>query len=177
MTRFIDEIVLPRRNPLPGLPPEYRADPSCSDEWSDWKIFESSVTDDDWSQLEREAGFRLPTLLQEYYRYKVIMDGDFGLVRLADMRPDTPLRELAANLRMLHQEDCLKRSSLAPFAEDGNDGGPICFKFDQPTEDGDYPIYFVEHGLMRDPSYRGERRWGSFAELIDEIEKNFLAYD
>ena len=107
-----------------------------------------------------------------------MLDGDYGLVRLPDMQPSDPLASLRSQIAIAADPNCpaLTQHKLLPFGQDGNDGGPICFKTDQPTEAGDFPIYFADHELLSDPSYSGKRVWDSFEHLLVAIESDILSY-
>ncbi len=177
MAYFIDEVVLPRANPLPGVPHDLRGEWSSGDGWYSWIAVPSLLTEKDLDAVEQTMGVKMPALFREYFLYKQILAADFGIVRLPKMMPPDPLANLKAQMAMLFQFKCLQDHALLPFGQYGNDGGPICFKFDEPNVDGDYPIYFTDHHLLSDKSYSGEKRWESFEELIDVIESNFLSYE
>lgn len=172
---FIDEVVLPNAGPLPVVPPELRGDPFLDDGWFLWIAVPSLVTEEDLDNLERQFRVRLPPLFREYFLYKQILDGDFGIVRVPDMTPPDPLANLRSQMSEFLNCEVLQNHALLPFAQDGNDGGPICFKIDEPTSNDDYPIYFTDHELLRRPGYSGEKRWDSFEHLLDDIRASTLA--
>ena len=174
---FIDEVVMPRANPLPGVPPELRGTWSSADGWFSWIAVPSPVTEDDLDSLEKRVGAKLPTLFRAYFLYKLILDGDFSLASLPAMHPENPLAELESQIAIVTDCSWLSEQSFLPIGQDGNDGGPICFKTVEPTPTGDYPIYFADHERLGDLNYAGERRWTSFAELLYSIEADILAYD
>ena len=173
---FIDEIVLPRANPLPGVPEHLRGDWNQGD-WYSWIAIDSPVKKEDLNKIEREIKVQFPKLFSDYFLYKQILDGDYGLIRLPDMTPDDPMEGLRSEISLYSEYELFQRNSLLPFAQDGNDGGPLCFKFSEPNSKGDYPIYFVDHGCMTDPNYLGEKRWDSFEDLLDFIVKDTLSYE
>lgn len=176
--RFVDEILLPRRSPAPGVPPELRPVPDSTDEWSDWIAIGSPVTDAELAEVQADFNVELPQLYLDYFRYKQIYDGDQGLIRFPDMRPPDPLSHLKQTLS-LHRDFFAQtnRQRYVPFADDGNDGGPLCFNMDEPTQDRDFAVYFVDHELFRDTSYVGERWYKSFADVLLAVERDRLSYD
>jgi len=174
---FIDDIVLPRANPLPGVPEELRGDWSSDDGWYSWKAIPSPVSWNDLAALEQRFGIKFPPLFSAYFLYKQILDGDYGIVRMPDMRPPSPLQELESQMMIYFKSPSLQAHNLIPFGQDGNDGGPICFKTDLPTPEGDYPVYFTDHERLSDSKYAGEERWGSFESLITAIEADMISYD
>lgn len=176
IAHFIDEVVLPRANPLPGVPPELRGAWSSDDGWFSWIAIPSPISVKDWNVFEQSIGVVFPPLFRAYFLYKQILDGDYGFVRLPDMSPPDPLDNLKSQMAVFFDCKSLQHHALLPFGQDGNDGGPLCFKTDEPTPEGDYPIYFTDHELLADPAYSGERRWNSFEHLIDELEAHILSY-
>ncbi|MCU0718776.1 MAG: SMI1/KNR4 family protein [Pirellula sp.] len=178
IVRFVDDIVLPRRGPAVGVPSALRLDPNNRDEWSDWIAIDSTIDESDLLDLQSELHITLPSLYLDYFRYKQIYDGDQGIVRLPDMKPPDPLADLR-NTISVYQEHFAgtKRERYVAFADDGNDGGPLCFNLDEPTPGDDFAVYFVDHELLRDASYVGERRYDGFASVLVAIEKDRLSYD
>lgn len=172
---LIDEVVLPNAGPLPGVPPDLRGDPFLDDDWFYWTAVPSPVTADDLDDLEQQYRVSLPPLFREYFLYKQILDGDFGIVRMPDMCPPDPLASLKSQMSEFSNCEALQNHALLPFAQDGNDGGPICFKTDEPTLYGDYPVYFTDHELLLRPTYSGEKCWDSFEHLIGDIRASILA--
>ena len=173
---FIDEIILPRANPLPGVPEHLRGDWN-QDDWYSWIAIDSPVKDEDLDEIEVKLNIKFPGLFRDYFLYKQIIDGDYGIVCLPDMLPENPLKELRSEVSMFLEDEFFKINSLLPFGRDGNDGGPLCFKIDQPTSQGDYPIYFVDHSYMNIPNYSCEKKWESFESLIEFIIKDKLSYE
>ncbi len=101
------------------------------------------------------------------------------IVRLPDMDLSDPLEDLRSQIAVSSAPHCpaLAQNNLLPFGQDGNDGGPKCFKTDQPTGAGDYPVYFADHKHLSDPSHSVKRVWNSFAHLLNAIEADILSYD
>ncbi len=174
--KFVDEVVLPRKRPLPGLPDLYRKNPGNGEEWDDWIELGSTVTHDDFSSVEEKFNIVLPEPLKAYFEYKVIFDGDFGIYRFPDMRPNKPLDNLISEIELMNDLAFFKKNKLVPFAQDGNDGGPVCFKFNEESVEKGFPIYFTDHELLNHPDYEGELLFDSFVQFIEAIEKDMKSY-
>jgi len=174
--RFVDNVVLPNASPLPGVPEELRDGNYASEGWYSWTAIPSTINNDDLNIISDQIGFRFPQLFKEYFAYKVILDGDFGLVRFPDMSPSDVLKGLRTQLELYYQFEFFKDASLVPFAQEGNDGGPLCFKIDEPTEDGDFPIYFIDHERLKEDGYKGVKRWDSFSGMLQDIEADIMRY-
>lgn len=168
--KFVDEFILPSKRPLPGLRPEHRMNPNNGEEWDDWIEVESPVVESDLKAMEVKYGFTFPELLKSYFKYKIIFDGDFGLYRFPDMTPDKPLDGLESQISVVDDFPKFHENQLIPFAQDGNDGGPICFKYSQDAIANGFPIYFVDHELFNRQDYDGELIHDSFMDLLQAIE-------
>lgn len=178
IVRFVDEILLPRRNLAVGVPSSLRPDPDNQDEWSDWVAIDSTVTVSDLLDLQSKFQISLPSLYLDYFRYKQIYDGDQGIIRLPDMKPPDALADLRKLISFCREHFAgTKRERYVAFADDGNDGGPLCFNLDEPTSDDDFAVYFVDHELLGDASYAGERWYDGFASVLLAIEQDRLSYD
>lgn len=175
IAHFVDDVVMPCANPLPNVPPNLQGDWKSGDGWTSWIAVPSSVNNDDLNAVEHQFRVRLPPLFRAYFLYKQVLDGDFGIVRLPNMTPPDLLGDLRRQMAIASELPALRENSLLPFGRDGNDGGPICFKTDEPNAQGDFPIYFADHELLADSAYRGERRWDSFEHLIDDIQTDILS--
>ena len=118
---FIDEIILPRANPLPGVP-EHLRDEWNQEDWYSWIAIDSPIKKEDINEIERQLNVQFPKLFRDYFLYKQILDGDYGLVRLPDMEPDNPIEGLKSEVSLFFEYEMFQKNSLLPFAQDGNDG-------------------------------------------------------
>jgi len=175
--RFIDEVVLPRANPLPDVPVELRDGQYESDGWYSWIAKPSSISESELDEISGGFGFSFPKLFKDYFLYKEILDGDMGIVRLPKIIANDPLSELRKEVALYHEFEIFSRVSLVPFAEGANDGGPFCFKIDEPNEEGDFPIYFIDHECLNRAGYCGVKQWDSFRSLLQAAESDILSYD
>lgn len=156
----------------PGVPDEMRDGPDDREGWCAWKPVASPVTQDMMQELEDSIGVPLPPLFKAYLTNKCLLMTDFGMLSLPEMRPDEPLEEFQGYLGLYQPGSYWRTQKLLPFGEDGDATGPICFDISQPTVDGDYPVVFVDRERTRQPGYRGEKRWDSFAQMLDAVEEH-----
>ena len=175
--QFVDEVAIPRRNPLPGVPESFRVDPSDDSEWTEWLAMPSPVTDRQLDAIESEFQILMPSVLREYFSHIQLLDGDFGMISMPHMRPPDPLSDLRHQIEIVNSHDIFQRRSMLPFAQDGNDGGPLCFQCANDTRVLDAPVFFLDHELLNNDTYQGERRWNSFVEMLTAVAEDLISYD
>jgi hypothetical protein len=175
---FVDKVFLPRAVMIrPSVPAAMVDGSPNSDGWVPWKAIESPVTDEDISLFEGNIGATLPPLFRAYLMYKCLLMTDFGIVRLPEIPADYPLEPFGQLLGLLEDNSNLRHRRLVPFAQDGNDAGPLCFDVGRRLPDGDCPVLLMDHELYDQPDYSGLVLAGSFAELLDRIEKDMLSFE
>jgi hypothetical protein len=125
---------------LPGVPDEMRRGEWQQDDWVDWKLVPSRLTEADVTALEAELPFRLPPLFRAFLVTYFVLDMDFGEFSLPQLPSDDPLVEVR---RYLLQPQ-LWRIGYAQFAG-GTCGDPVCFDLHSPTPDGDFPVVAINH--------------------------------
>lgn len=125
---------------LPGVPTEMRRGEWQQDDWVDWKLISSRLTEADVIALESELPFHLPPLFRAFLITYFVLDMDFGEFHLPALPSNAPLENVK---RFLLQPE-LWRIGYAQFA--GNDcGDPVCFDLQAPTPDGDYAVVTINH--------------------------------
>jgi hypothetical protein len=125
---------------LPGVPAELRRGEWQHNDWVDWKLVPSRVTEADVTELEAQLPFRLPPLFRAFLVTYFVLDMDFGEFCLPALPSDSPLR----NVKRFLLQPRLWSVGYASFA-DGECGDPVCFDLQAPTPDGDYPIVVINH--------------------------------
>ncbi len=145
--RFVDELAVPRRGPLPCVPKSHRVDPSDESEWTEWLALPSPVTGQHLDALETEFDILMPSVLRQYFTHIQMLDGDFGLIRMPDMDANSPLSGLQQQIAIINSHDIFREQGYLPFVQDGNDGGPLCFKCDEQKRVADAPVFVTVHGF------------------------------
>jgi hypothetical protein len=175
---FVDEVFLPRAVTIAVEPPAamVAGDPVDGD-WFPWKAVDSPVSDGDILQLEKAIGAPLPPLFRAYLMYKCLLMTDFGILSLPKTPADDPLGAFRRYVVMMDEEPCFRPRGFVPFAQDGNDGGPLNFDVRRPTPQGDYPVIYTDHELLHRPDYQGQQRWASFEELLEALEADMRSFD
>lgn len=178
---FIDEVYVPWG--IKYLPSEASEryendDPEDEDAWWNWNLVESPVVESDILSLEQAIGAPLPPLFRAWFMFKSLPETDFGWVRLPHVLPNAPLKDLCDSVQWMNDERMLfRKRNVFPFADDGNDTGPLCFDLTRPLPDGDYPILLFDHELLHQPEYAGMEVAESFSRLLDLIEASLLNFD
>lgn len=176
---FIDEIFLPNAITVwPGQPPKEMEDgPWGEGGWWCWKPCESPVTAGDILELEEKIGAPLPPLFRAWFMYKCVLMTDFGWIRLPDVISDDPFQWMWLNVEMMDsQAEYFRGRNIVPFADDGNDAGPVCFDLTRPLPDGDYPVLLFDHEMLDRPDYKGIEIAASFSDLLQKIEDGILEF-
>ena len=133
---------------MPGHIPKDMLDSSIppSDDWRGWKPIESIITDEDINIFEQKIGHRLPLSYRHYLKYK-----HFFALRLPDISvnlhkhlPDKSLTYLQEQIFDMMDPEMLIGRNYIYFA-DFHDYGLLCFDANEPREDNEYKIVFIDH--------------------------------
>jgi hypothetical protein len=164
-------------NPTVDAPADMVAGPPDTSGWIPWQPVDSPVTDQDIARLEKQAGTPFPPLFRAYLMYKCLLMTQFNPVVLPETPSNAPLQKLKRLLKLIRDDPFFKQNGYIPFGQDANGAGPVCFDTKHPSVDQDYPVVVVDHDRMGNPGYTGERRWDSFASLLDVMEADMLSFD
>ena len=170
--RFVRKFSSNRVGVSPYVPREMVDGPPDESGWVPWKPVDNPMPDQNLRKLEELYHVSFPPLFRAYLLHKCLLMTDF-VVRLPQTPVDKPLSEIEQRLQLLDQESFFRENSLIPFGDDANDVGPVCFDLKSPIDGEDYAVVVVDHHRTREPNYRGEFKWKSFADLLDEIESTF----
>jgi hypothetical protein len=121
------------------------------DDWRGWRPIYSSITDEDIVRLEKKIGLKLPLSYREYLKYK-----HFYLLRLPDIAvnlfnhpPDKDLKVLNYHLFDTHEPELLIGRKYIYIA-DFHDYGLLCFDANEPVQDNEYKIVYIDHENLDD---------------------------
>lgn len=117
--------------------------------WVEWKMIESTITENDFSELEREFGHPIPAGVREYFLvpfFHVVDQVNNGetLFFLPGMPADNPFGHFS---RLVLGWRPLLEFGYFPFAEYQDGWGPICLK----ESDGTI-VWFDHEEVVVDPS-------------------------
>ena len=134
--------------------------------WYEWKLLKGTLALDDYRKIETEFNVTLPENFIEWHRRYFFASCDCSLVRLPCSLPTTPLEELISTLDW----DIPKRLiplGLIPFAEEGNDSGPLVFDQRNTKNNIDSPIRVYDHDYGGELDGLSEVIFSSFSKMIE----------
>jgi hypothetical protein len=152
--------------PDPDMPVEmFDTTRKNSDDWRPWKAINSTVTEQDISEIENAIKHRLPNSYIEYLKYK-----HFYEVRAADsFEPfDHTIHRWKETLmeNIFHPE--LKEFMLdSGYIWFGNyqDWGFLCFDTNKKSIDNNYPVVLIDHETIEDQQTL-------YKDFLDCLQKN-----
>ena len=131
--------------------------------WFVWKLLPGSLTPDDYRAVEQEFGITYPRSFIEWHRAYYFFDGDCSLLRLPSSNPNEPLQQLRYNLEAYAPEGTI------PFADEGNDAGPLVFDARTTVADNEFPIRVFDYEYGDDPAGLSDVIFSSFTKLLECI--------
>lgn len=133
--------------------------------WYEWKLIPGSLAVDVYRAVETQYNVILPDNFIDWHRRYYFADGDCSLVRLPCSFPTEPLREIIDNLDWPIAEQLIP-SGLIPFADEGNDAGPLVFDMRNQINRQDFPIRVYDHEYGGDLDGLTEIIFSSFNKMI-----------
>ncbi|WP_333889230.1 hypothetical protein [Sphingobacterium siyangense] len=147
------------------VPKEMMASEVNEDGWYEWKLIPGSLSNDDYKKVAAEFGTSLPISFIEWHKRYFFADCDCSIVRLPHSLPSQPLAEITANLDWYLAEQLIPLG-LIPFANEGNDTGPLVFDTRGSFETNDYPIRVYDHEYDGDLDGLSEIIFSSFNKML-----------
>lgn len=147
------------------VPKDMMAPEVNEDGWYEWKLIPGSLSDDDYKKVDAEFGTSLPVSFIEWHKRYFFADCDCSIVRLPHSLPSKPLAEITANLDWYLPEQLIPLG-LIPFANEGNDTGPLVFDTRGSVETNDYPIRVYDHEYDGDLDGLSEIIFSSFNKML-----------
>lgn len=151
------------------VPDDMRVDPLDDEEWTEWKMIPSRLTSDDLEALHAGLPAKLPPLFLAYLSTRHVLDMDFGEYALPALPSDKPLEHAA---RLLTNRD-LWPAGYIQFAS-GECGDPVCFDFQRPQANGDYPIVVFNHDAIPHEAWSSRETLQPFAREVAGSFRTFL---
>ncbi|OEJ99843.1 SMI1/KNR4 family protein [Roseivirga misakiensis] len=136
------------------------------DGWYEWKILPGRLTIEDYQKIENHFNVVLPENFIEWHRRYFFEDGDCSIIRLPSSLPTRPL-EYLRNILDWHIPQKLIPQGLVPFADEGNDTGPLVFDLRGQLEKKDFPIRVYDHEYQGDLDGLSEIIFSSFNKLLE----------
>lgn len=133
---------------MPGKIPEEMLDLSipASDDWRGWKPIKSIITDEDLNKLEKRLTLHLPLSYRHFLKYKHFFElslPDYA-IQFPSHLPDKNLYWFIDRVFQSWEPEYLIGRNYIYFA-DFNDYGLLCFDANEPRENNEYKIVFIDH--------------------------------
>ena len=109
-----------------------------------YDLVPGSLKPDAYHRLEKKYDVRFPKSFIAWHSAYFFSDGDCGMVRLPASNALQPLAELENELNWSVPTRLISQK-LYPFAQEGNDAGPLVFDARADCIDDEYPIRWYEH--------------------------------
>lgn len=134
--------------------------------WYEWKLLPGTLEVEDYKKIESHYNVILPDNFIEWHRRYFFEDGDCSIIRLPSSTPTRPLKEISKNLDW-HIPKQLIPLGLIPFAEEGNDTGPLVFDSRGISSRTDFPIRVYDHEYHGDLNGLSDIIFSSFDKLLE----------
>jgi hypothetical protein len=148
------------------VPKEMMASAVDKDGWYEWKPVPGTLTVDDYKKLEAKFKAIFPDNFIEWHKRYFFADCDCSIIRLPYSLPTRPLEKIIDNLDWYISEQLIP-IGLVPFADDGNDVGPLVFDTRNQTKKDDFPIRVYDHEYGGDLEGLSEVIFSSFTKLLE----------
>ena len=147
------------------------------DGWYEWKLIPGTLTTDDYKKVEAKFKATFPDNFIEWHKRYFFEDGDCSIIRLPNSLPTKPLEKLIDNLDWYIPEQLIPLG-LIPFADEGNDAGPLVFDTRNTTDKKDFPIRVYDHEFGGENQLSEQQPAGAVPDCLSrpgerEGEQNF----
>jgi hypothetical protein len=134
--------------------------------WYEWKLITGTLTVDDYKRVEAKFKATFPDNFIEWHKRYFFADCDCSIIRLPHSFPTRPLEELINNCDWDIPKQLIPLG-LIPFAEEGNDIGPLVFDTRNSKDKKDFPIRVYDHEYGGDINGLSEIVFSSFEKLLE----------
>jgi len=149
-----------------SFPAAMKASEKDADGWIGWKPIRGTLTDAEYADLEKKYAVVFPKSFIAWHKSLFFLDADCSIIRLPASNPKQPLREIEKKLDWFIGEQLIAQK-LYPFADEGNDTGPLVFDGRLPREQNEFPIRVYDHEFGGDPEGLSEIIFSSFTSLLE----------
>ena len=148
------------------IPKEMMLTSVDNDGYFEWKLLKGTLTVEDYKKVEEKFKIAFPNDFIEWHKQYFFLDGDCSIIRLPSSLPTQPLKEVIDNLDWYIAEQLIPLG-LIPFANEGNDAGPLVFDTRNSNNKNDFPIRVYDHEYGGDLEGLSEIIFSSFSKLIE----------
>lgn len=132
----------------------------------EWKLFQGSLTFDDYKKVEAKFNVTFPDNFIEWHKRYFFADCDCSIIRLPHSLPTKPLEQLIDHLDWDIPERLIPLGFI-PFADEGNDAGPLVFDTRNSNDKKDFPIRVYDHEYGGDLDGLSEIIFSSFDKMLE----------
>jgi hypothetical protein len=164
------------RDDEPGVPPEMRVGEVNHEGWVAWRVLPSALTEVDVRAVEEEYGVEFPPLFRAYllarhHLFDQVHSRRYNqLIFMTDVPSRRPLQPLRDELRAWRP---LIDAGFVPFAEWGDQWGPMCFDVEHRAMDGDCPIVWMDHERVIALGPENSRNRANLLSLVQPLYGSF----
>ena len=133
--------------------------------WFSWKLTTGTLQISDYQNLADNFKAKLPLSFINWHRQYFFLDGDCSLLRLPASNPNLPLQYIIEYFSWENNAKLISQK-LYPFADEGNDTGPLVFDGRVTSVDNEFPIRVYDHEFGGDLSGLSDIIFSSFDKLI-----------
>lgn len=155
----------PRQGVLTKNTPKEIIESTSNNGWYNWKPIQGTLKPHDYEDFIKEYSISLPNSFIEWHSRFYFADCDCSIIRLPHSLPNNPFYEIKKNLEWSFSDELIKQR-LIPFADEGNDLGPLVFDYRKPLT-GDIPIRCYDHEYGGSLEGLSEIIFSSFDKLLE----------
>ncbi|WP_316800174.1 SMI1/KNR4 family protein [Pedobacter frigidisoli] len=134
--------------------------------WYEWKLIPGTLTSDNYKKVETKFKVKFPENFIQWHKRYFFADCDCSTIRLPYSLPTKPLEQVIDNLNWDVAEQLILLG-LIPFADDGNDAGPLVFDTRNANNKEDFPIRVYDHEYGGDLDGLNEIVFSSFEKMLE----------
>jgi len=134
--------------------------------WVEWRLLKGSIQEKQYEFLEEEFNVKFPKSFIKWHKDFYFLDADIIVLRLPISNPNLPLQDLRKRLNWYIPKQLIPHK-LYPFAEEGNDIGPLVFDGRIDKNNNEFPIRYYDHEFGGDLEGLSEIIFSSFEKLLE----------
>ena len=146
------------------MPLEMLTSEQDKDGWVEWKLIDGTYTVNDYREIENKYDIRLPQSFIDWHKAFHFFDCSSPFLYLPNSLPNNQLRDITQNLDWAGE---LIKQNIYPFANEGNDTGPLVFDARESNIDNEFPIRVYDHEYFESLEGLSPIIFSSFIKLIE----------
>ena len=147
-------------------PKEMMLSKENSENWFEWKIIEGTIKAEKYKKIENEFKIELPKSFIDWHKEYFFLDCDCSILRLPSSNPNLPLKDIEQKLNWFIPQQLIPEK-IYPFADEGNDTGPLVFDGRLKKIDNNFPIRVYDQEFGGDLEGLSEVIFSSFDKLLE----------